>query len=75
MVPKVLPADLVCLYLFECAPQCANEGAIILDGEGPAIEKSKAIGAQAQDIIGRVRPVMGSPERPDMSGLSICASG
>lgn len=75
MVAKVFPVDLVRLYFVERATQGANEGAIVLYGEGPAIEKGKTIGAQAQDVIGCVRPVMGAPEWSDMRCLRMRASG
>ena len=75
MVPKVFPVDLVRLYLVERATQGANEGAIVLYGKCPAIEKGKTIGAQAQDVIRRVRPVVGAPEWTDVCCLRMSASG
>lgn len=75
MIPKVLPVDLVRFYLVERAIEGANKGAVILYGKGPAIEEGKTIGAQAQDVTGRVRSVMGASERPDMCCLRMCAAG
>ena len=44
MIVEVLAVDRVRLNLVERTAQGANEGAVILDGEGPAIEKDMTIG-------------------------------
>jgi hypothetical protein len=46
MVAQVLPVDGVGFYLDQAAVQGTNQGAIILDGEGPAIKQDMAIGTQ-----------------------------
>ena len=46
MVAQVLSVDGVGFYLDQAATQGANQGAVILNGESPAIKQDMAIGAQ-----------------------------
>jgi len=46
VVAQVLPVDDVGFYLDQAAAQGANQGAVIFNGESPAIKQDMAIGAQ-----------------------------
>ena len=46
VVAQVLPVDDVGFYLEQATTQGTNQGAVILNGESPAIKQDVAIGTQ-----------------------------
>jgi hypothetical protein len=73
MVVKVPNAEIV---LRNCAERAfdAFEAQIVLDGKGTEIEQYVVIGAQAQNVVGRVWPMVRRAKRADVGPLGIWPS-
>ena len=48
---------------------------ILIDGHAAVVEEHVMVGAQAEDIVRRVRPVVRGTERPDVRGLRLGLAG
>jgi hypothetical protein len=69
-ITKVLIANAVSRTNSE-SPLCADKRQVFPDPYSAVVEEDMVVRAQAEDVVGRVRPAMRRPERPDVCGLRV----
>ena len=69
-IPKMLVADLVSRVDLESRFR-ANQGKILTDSHAPMVEEHMVVGAQAEYVVGGVRPIVRCPKRADVRSLRV----